>query len=244
MDGESKSRKGTISAFDGPGPSVRVWSSADAEAQGVGTWISERMAQSVAPHEIAGIVRSDAEIPRALAAVEASKQACRVLDDQMVLLSGKACVCTLHLAKGLEFRAVAVMACDDQIIPSQSRIDAITDEADLEEVYSTERHLLYVAATRARDQLLVTAAVPGSAFLDNTMGELRPTLTRESLAEVSDEQFSFGKKIVHVACPELQHAPALVRVFGAVVHTAYTADRVVQRLLDNVGVESRLVEPG
>jgi superfamily I DNA/RNA helicase len=62
----------------------------------------------------------------------------------------------MHLAKGLEFRAVAVIACDDEVLPLQERIEAVSDDADLEEVYSTERHLLYVACTRARDQLLVT----------------------------------------------------------------------------------------
>jgi len=71
----------------------------------------------------------------------------------------------MHLAKGLEFRAVAVMACDDEIIPLQSRIEAISDGADLEEVYNTERHLLYVACTRARDRLLVSAVNPESEFL-------------------------------------------------------------------------------
>ena len=53
----------------------------------------------------------------------------------------------MHMAKGLEFRAVAVMACDDDILPLQERIDSISDDADLEEVYNTERHLLYVACT-------------------------------------------------------------------------------------------------
>jgi superfamily I DNA/RNA helicase len=59
------------------------------------------------------------------------------------------------------------MACDDEVIPLQARIDAVTDDSDLEEVYNTERHLLYVACTRARDQLLVTACAPGSEFLDD-----------------------------------------------------------------------------
>ena len=63
---------------------------------------------------------------------------------------------TMHLAKGLEFRAVPVMACDAEAIPLQSRVESIVDEADLEEVYNTERNLLYVASTRARDHLLVT----------------------------------------------------------------------------------------
>jgi superfamily I DNA/RNA helicase len=65
----------------------------------------------------------------------------------------------------LEFRAVAVMACDDEVIPLQQRIETVVDEADLEEVYNTERHLLYVACTRARDFLLVTGVKPGSEFL-------------------------------------------------------------------------------
>jgi superfamily I DNA/RNA helicase len=71
----------------------------------------------------------------------------------------------MHLAKGLEFRAVAVMACDDEVIPLQKRIASVGDESDLEDVYQTERHLLYVACTRARDHLLVTGLAPGSEFL-------------------------------------------------------------------------------
>ena len=42
-----------------------------------------------------------------------------------------------------------------------------TDDADLEEVYDTERHLLYVACTRARDRLLVTSGDKASEFLDD-----------------------------------------------------------------------------
>lgn len=78
---------------------------------------------------------------------------------------------TMNLAKGLEFRAVAVMACDDEIIPSQERIETVAEASDLEEVYNTERHLLYVACTRARDYLIVTAAENPSEFL----GDLETT---------------------------------------------------------------------
>lgn len=76
----------------------------------------------------------------------------------------------MHLAKGLEFRAVAVMACDDEVVPLQQRIGMVTDDADLEEVYNTERHLLYVACTRARDQLMVSGVEPVSEFLDDLTG--------------------------------------------------------------------------
>lgn len=79
----------------------------------------------------------------------------------------------MHAAKGLEFRAVAVMACDDEVIPLQERIEAVGEEADLKEVYDTERHLLYVACTRARDALLVTGIEPASEFLADLNGRPR-----------------------------------------------------------------------
>ena len=81
--------------------------------------------------------------------------------------TGSIAVATMHYAKGLEFKCAVVMACDDEVIPLQSRIEAVTDESDLKEVYETERHLLYVACTRARDRLLVSAVDPASEFLDD-----------------------------------------------------------------------------
>lgn len=71
----------------------------------------------------------------------------------------------MHMAKGLEFRAVVVMGCDVDELPLQSRIEAVSDDSDLDEVYESERHLLYVACARARDRLLVTGVAPGSEFL-------------------------------------------------------------------------------
>ncbi len=88
-------------------------------------------------------------------------------DEHVETASGHVSICTMHLAKGLEFRAVVVMACDDEIIPLQERIETVGDDADLKEVYDTERHLLYVACTRARDHLLVTSVEPASEFLDD-----------------------------------------------------------------------------
>jgi len=63
--------------------------------------------------------------------------------------------------------SLARLTCDDEIIPLQERIETVGDDADLQEVYDTERHLLYVACTRARDHLLVTSVEPASEFLDD-----------------------------------------------------------------------------
>jgi superfamily I DNA/RNA helicase len=111
--------------------------------------------------------------PASFAARNAVKQAgvqAIELTDKIEVAPGKVSIGTMHLAKGLEFRAVAVMACDDEVIPLQERIENVADEADLEDVYNTERHLLYVACTRARDHLLVTGVSPTSEFLEDLKG--------------------------------------------------------------------------
>ena len=59
------------------------------------------------------------------------------------------------------------MACDEMIIPASERLSNVGDEFELDEVYATERQLLYVAMTRARDRLLVSAVDPGSEFLSD-----------------------------------------------------------------------------
>jgi superfamily I DNA/RNA helicase len=126
-----------------------------------------RTSEGVVPHEIGVFVRSAPELDRARSAVEGARLPYKVLDDNVETTTGRASISTMHLAKGLEFRAVVVMACDDEIIPLQERIETVADDADLEDVYNTERHLLYVACTRARDHLLVTSAGPASEFLDD-----------------------------------------------------------------------------
>jgi superfamily I DNA/RNA helicase len=77
----------------------------------------------------------------------------------------------MHFAKGQEFRTVVVMACDDDVIPQLDRIELVADDADLVEVYNTERHLLYVACTRARNHLLVSGITPVSEFVDDFLKE-------------------------------------------------------------------------
>lgn len=165
VDGNVESRKGTISVFNGPPPRVEIFGDADAEIAGVAAWIGDRLKDGLLPHEIGVFVRSEGELDRARAAVATAGAHALVLGEDVETAAGKVSVSTMHLAKGLEFRAVAVLACDDEVLPLQERIEAVSDESDLDEVYNTERHLLYVACTRARDQLLVSGLNPASEFL-------------------------------------------------------------------------------
>jgi superfamily I DNA/RNA helicase len=167
VDAVEESRRGTVSVFDGPPPEVLTLADETAETAAVGSWIAALLKEGFAPHEVGIFVRSEAELKRARAAAKWAGAAAVQLSDKIETAPGHFAIGTMHLAKGLEFRAVAVMACDDEVIPSQDRIATVADEADLEEVYDTERHLLYVACTRARDRLLVTGVEPASEFLDD-----------------------------------------------------------------------------
>ncbi len=167
VDGNDEKRDDTVSLFNGPPPTITTFKSVDDEQAAVAAWIADRVKEGVLPHEVGVFVRSDEQMNRATAAVVAAGVPFKVLDEQVETLTGYVSICTMHLAKGLEFRAVVVMACDDEVIPLQARIEAVGDNADLQEVYDTERQLLYVACTRARDRLLVTSTEPRSEFLDD-----------------------------------------------------------------------------
>jgi superfamily I DNA/RNA helicase len=167
VDGIAEKRGGTISTFNGPPPEIIVSDTAEAEIKAVSQWLIARGKEGIVPNEIGIFVRSTTELERARSAMKQAEVPFKVLDENVETTSGYASISTMHLAKGLEFRTVVVMACDDEIIPLQERIQTVGDDADLEEVYATERNLLYVACTRARDHLLVTGVQPASEFLDD-----------------------------------------------------------------------------
>ena len=152
-DGLEDERRGIISVFDGPAPEVKSLATVNAEAdavrQIVGTWLGD----GIAPHEIGLFVRTPQLVTRARAAIAGFTGA-----DEMT-------TAPMSLAKGLEFRAVVVMACDEGILPLDARVADAADEAELDDIYETERRLLYVACTRAREHLLLTGVTPTSEYL-------------------------------------------------------------------------------
>lgn len=47
------------------------------------------------------------------------------------------------------------------------RIETVACEDELDEAFEAERHLFYVACTRARDRLLISGVEPGSEFFED-----------------------------------------------------------------------------
>ncbi len=167
VDGIEEERRGTVSVFNGPNPEVLLLDTAEAETKAVSDWLGALKSDGTSPGEIGIFVRSDEELSRARNVVRSAGMSFLELSERVEERAGRVSVGTMHLAKGLEFKAVVVMACDDEILPQQARIEAVGDETELEEVFDTERHLFYVACTRARDRLLVTGVEPGSEFLED-----------------------------------------------------------------------------
>ena len=69
VDGKTEERRGTVSVFNGPTPTVRTFNSNDDESGAVSAWLADRGKEGVAAHEIGVFVRSEAELERARAAV-------------------------------------------------------------------------------------------------------------------------------------------------------------------------------
>lgn len=155
VDGLEDERRGIVSVFDGPAPIVETFATADDEATAVGAAVAGWLGDGIAAQEVGIFVRTPDLVARARAAL-------RTIEDADAITTAP-----MHLAKGLEFRAVVVMACDQGLLPLDERVADAADEAELDEIYETERRLLYVACTRAREHLLLTGVTPASEYLDD-----------------------------------------------------------------------------
>ena len=160
VDGLEDDRRGIVSVFEGVEPEIILAADEDEEAAAVANFLKARLEEGTPPAEIGLFVRDTVHKARAIAAAKAAGMALDVPNDAAPTIG------TMHLAKGLEFRAVAVLGCDEDALPSAERLATVADEFELDEVMATERQLLYVACTRARDHLLVSGVSPGSFFIE------------------------------------------------------------------------------
>ena len=167
LDENEESRKGTISLFNSLPPQILVVDDIEDEISKISKWIKTQVDSGIPASEIGIFVRSQDELSRAKRVImEAGQEALKITDKFDENIS-KVNYGLMHFAKGLEFRSVAVIACDEDVLPQPERLEKVTDASDLAEIYDTERHLLYVACTRAREHLIVTGVKPGSEFIQD-----------------------------------------------------------------------------
>ena len=166
-DGNAEQRSGTLSVFNGPVPEIRSFAEERAESAAVGEWMNRQLASGTSAGEIILFVRSEAQLSRAEDAAKVIDLPYQYLTASMETIQDTLIIALMQLAKGLEFRAVAVMACDEDALPDPASIAAASDPTELQELYMSERQLLYVACTRARDALLVSSAGRASEFISD-----------------------------------------------------------------------------
>ena len=122
VDGNEQDRRGTVSVFNGPDPEIQIFADTEREVAGVTEWIKQAVADGIAPAEIGLFVRSNDQLARARAAVKAAGHTQLELSDRLEQPKGR-CRHRHHAScQGLGHKAVAVMACDDDVLPLQERI--------------------------------------------------------------------------------------------------------------------------
>lgn len=162
VEGESETTGHYRSARRGPAPQLigasSVGDELDKAREIIAAWLERR-----APETIGVLVRSRSKASQVVTGLSERGVEVRHVEGKSVP-PGKPVVMTMHRAKGMEFEAVLIFGVSDRELPA-SYIARQLDEAEREDFFRRERSLLYVASTRARDELVILWDGKPSALL-------------------------------------------------------------------------------
>lgn len=142
------------SARTGPVPKLIECNSAADELEKVAAQAKAWIDQKLDPSLIAILTRSEATRDQFVRALGERGIPARALDNKQAS-SDHVQVLTMHRSKGMEFSCVILAGIDDAHVPSTATLKSVPDE-ERADALLRERSLLYVAASRARDALVVT----------------------------------------------------------------------------------------
>lgn len=146
------------SARKGPKPQVEGFDTLDQElahvAAKVKEWLANADADGITPETIAILVRDRFQRDRVVGTLDELGVVVRGVDREAVK-PGRPVVMTMHRAKGTEFSKVVLFGLGAKSVPSGLKAYEFS-ETDFAEALGRERSLLYVAASRARDELVAT----------------------------------------------------------------------------------------
>jgi superfamily I DNA/RNA helicase len=142
------------SARTGPTPRVLPCPSISSELDTAAAIITDWAGATTAPETIAVLVRDRWQRDRVAAGLAERGVQIRAVDREPIK-PGNPVVLTMHRAKGTEFSCVLLFGISSDSIPAAMREQRYSDDAWADALLR-ERSLVYVAATRARDELAVT----------------------------------------------------------------------------------------
>jgi len=172
MEGRAEEHR-YVSPRSGPEPLLIHASDRDQEIKEAGAlldlWLEEDRdaGEQSAPETIAVLVRDRYQRDAVVTGLAQQGIEVRPVDREAVG-RGRPVVMTMHRAKGLEFRKVLLFDVSEDSIPRSLR-DQRYSEADRTDALLRERSLLYVAATRARDQLAISWSGRKSPLLEEVV---------------------------------------------------------------------------
>ena len=157
LDGGSDDDKGITSLTRGPEPLLRHFESREDQSAFIVAYLKEVQAQDSSLRGVCVVARTRRERDAIagvfgdhdLAHVALEAGAVDAAETEGVRLA------TMHRVKGLEFDRVVMASINADLVPLPAAIDARGDEVERESAETEERALVYVAATRAKKELLV-----------------------------------------------------------------------------------------
>ena len=166
-DGDEQEKRDAFSLFSGPDPEVLRARSVTEEIEKVGAWLQKLLSNGYAASDIAIFARTNDLVERRVRHVVGRLGLKpHLLRDDEPLEAKRIAIGTMHRAKGLEFKAVAVMGCEEGYLPNRFALGRQPDEVERAAFVEQERNLFYVACTRARERLLVSCGAAPSPFLE------------------------------------------------------------------------------
>jgi superfamily I DNA/RNA helicase len=171
LDGEAVEEKGYMSLLSGPKPECHRFISAEQEQDFLGKTLKE-LVKGRPAEEICLVARTAKLIKGDYQGLLKSLRVEHVvLDKSKKGTGGGVRLATMHRVKGLEFPVMILAGVNSNVMPL--RIAALEgDPTSKKEHEDRERSLLFVAATRARDELIVTSWGTPSPFLSLTKTSL------------------------------------------------------------------------
>lgn len=154
IEGSDESTKGYRSARTGPTPRLLPCATLNDELDSVAATITSWTDVGADPSTIAVLTRGVDARNRMVRALTERRVQARALDDSPIP-AGLVAVLTMHRAKGMEFSRVVLAGIGKNSIPSAASVKSVPEE-ERADALQRERSLLYVASSRARDELVVT----------------------------------------------------------------------------------------
>ena len=167
LDGGRDDHKGFKSLTHGPSPQVIVFDSSEQQAAFIVRWLVDLIERGESLRSTCIVARTRAERDAVKHAIQNAELSAVVLEKDLPDDAGGDAVrlATMHRVKGLEFDRVIMASVNEGLVPLPQAIQGRADDRAREWAETEERALVYVAATRARKELLLLGHGRASSFV-------------------------------------------------------------------------------